>query len=79
MDLLKEDLMFGFDLLLIQGGKKGVLRALKRFSLSTCTASLLGSPLLVLLGSQDVPVVGRSAIAFTGELNWFHSERPGEF
>ncbi len=57
-------------LLLIQGGKKGVLRALKRFSLSTCTASLLGSPLLVMLGSQDVPIVGRSAIAFVGELRF---------
>lgn len=52
--------------LIYEGPKRGLMRGLKIFSLTTCFASLLASPAFVVYGNPHVPVVGRVAIAFTG-------------
>ncbi len=58
---------------------KGAIRALKVFSLTTATATLVGSPVLVWVGNPSVPLVARVMMSFvvmfaglgtTGLLHW---------
>jgi hypothetical protein len=51
--------------LIYDAPKKGILRGLKLFSLTTCLASLAGTPILVMFGNPDVPLLGRSALGIT--------------
>ena len=47
-----------FDLV-YKGPLRSAVRAVKVFSLSTCTIALVGAPVLVMMGNPTVPLIGR--------------------